>query len=103
MKKTCLPILGIFFILQCSAQGKLPVVNIKVISTDTSPVVEIVNSDNITFDKLAYRDGANLLFRVSGERSNAINIKNTDASRAKQKIVYELGATEKSVTKVNGE
>jgi hypothetical protein len=39
-----------------------------------------------------------LLFRVSGDRSRDIFIKNTDASKAKEKISYELGATEKSVT-----
>ena len=49
------------------------------------------------FDKITYKDGAELLFRVSGERSNGIAIKNTDASKAKEKIVYELGATERSV------
>ena len=27
-----------------------------------------------------------------------LNIKNTDASKAKEKIVYELGASEKAVT-----
>ncbi|MFC0773617.1 glycoside hydrolase family 28 protein [Terrimonas alba] len=72
--------------------------NIRVISNETNPVVDIVQSDKLTFDKITYKDNSELLFRVSGDRSNAINIKNTDATRAKEKIVYELGATEKSVT-----
>lgn len=72
--------------------------NIMVISKNTNPVVDVINSDNIVFDKLVYKEGSELLFRVSGERSNAINIKNTDASKAKMKIIYELGADEKSVT-----
>ncbi len=73
--------------------------NITIISDETSPVIDIVNSDKLVFDKITYKDGAQLLFRVSGERSSGIAIKNTDASKAKEKIVYELGATEKSVTK----
>lgn len=72
--------------------------NISIISKATNPVVDVVHSDNLVFDKINYKEGAALLFRVSGDRSNNIVIKNTDASRAKEKIVYELGATEKSVT-----
>ncbi|MEI9945741.1 MAG: glycoside hydrolase family 28 protein [Chitinophagaceae bacterium] len=72
--------------------------NIKLITTDTDPVMDIVQSDKLEFDNITYKDGSTLLFRVSGERSNAINIKNMDASKAKDKITYELGASEKSVT-----
>ncbi|HEV7782733.1 MAG TPA: glycoside hydrolase family 28 protein, partial [Chitinophagaceae bacterium] len=72
--------------------------NIKVISDDTQPVIDIVQSDKLVFDNITYTNEAKLLFRVSGERSGNINIKNTDASRAKEKISYELGASEKSVT-----
>jgi hypothetical protein len=72
--------------------------NIKIISEETTPVVDIVHSDNLIFDKISYKTNAELLFRISGERSKNISIKNTDASNAKEKVVYELGATEKSVT-----
>ena len=72
--------------------------NIKIISEETAPVVDIVHSDNLIFDKISYKANADLLFRISGERSKNISIKNTDASNAKEKVVYELGATEKSVT-----
>ncbi|MDF2379840.1 glycoside hydrolase family 28 protein [Nostoc ellipsosporum NOK] len=68
--------------------------NVKVISKDTSPVVDIINSDNISFDKLTYTDQAELLFRVSGERSSKINTNGTDAGKAKKKVSYELGAKE---------
>ena len=72
--------------------------NIKMISAETNPVMDVVQSDKLIFDNISYKDGSELLFRISGERSKNINIKNTDASKAKEKIVYELGATEKSVT-----
>lgn len=74
--------------------------NIKIISGDTKPVVDIVQSEKLVFDNITYKDGAELLFRVSGERSGNINIKNTDATRAKEKVTYELGANEKSVTTI---
>jgi len=72
--------------------------NIKVINNETNPVIDIVQSDKLLFDNIAYKNGAELLFRISGERSSNISIKNTDVSKAKEKINYELGATEKSVT-----
>lgn len=72
--------------------------NINVISAGTDPVIDIVQSDKLVFDNIRYKNAAELLFRVSGERSNSINIKNTDASGAKEKIVYELGASEKAIT-----
>lgn len=66
--------------------------NIKVISEETNPVVDIVQSDKLVFDNITYKDGSELLFRVNGERSGSISIRNTDASKAKEKIIYELGA-----------
>jgi polygalacturonase len=74
--------------------------NINVISDNTDPVIDVVHSDKLVFDNIRYKDGSELLFRVGGERSANITIKNTDASKAKEKIVYELGATEKSVSSV---
>jgi len=74
--------------------------NIKIISAETNPVIDIVQSDKLVFDNITYKDGAELLFRVSGERSGGISIKNTNAARAKEKISYELGANEKSVTTI---
>ncbi|HEY5968855.1 MAG TPA: glycoside hydrolase family 28 protein [Chitinophagaceae bacterium] len=74
--------------------------NIKIISVETNPVIDIVQSDKLVFDNITYKDGAELLFRVSGERSGGISIKNTNAAKAKEKIIYELGANEKSVTTI---
>src|SRR5688572_29461662 len=74
--------------------------NIKIISAETNPVIDIVQSDKLVFDNITYKDGAELLFRVSGERSGGISIKNTNAAKAKEKIRYELGANEKSVTTI---
>jgi len=73
--------------------------NIKIISKETNPVIDIIQSDKLQFDNISYSDGSELLFRISGDRSNGIRIKNTDATKAKQSIVYELGATEKAVTR----
>jgi hypothetical protein len=60
--------------------------------------VDVQNSDNLTFNGISYKEGSALLFRIGGDRTQKIAISNTDASKAKQKVQYEFGATEKSVT-----
>lgn len=66
--------------------------NIKVISTDANPVIDIINSENIRFNKFDYADGAELLLRVGGNRSKSIRVSNTNYSKAKNKMTAELGA-----------
>lgn len=72
--------------------------NIKLITADSKPVIDITQSDKLVFENMTYKEGAEQLFRVNGDRSGSILIKKTDTSKAKQKITYELGATEKMVT-----
>lgn len=71
--------------------------NIKIICNETDPVIDIVQSDRMVFDNITYKNDSEQLFRLSGERTENIIITNTDISRAKQKITYELGATGKSI------
>lgn len=69
--------------------------NITILSKDTNPVIDIVQSDNLLFDNIKYTHQAANLFRVSGDRSGKISVENTDAGKAKEKVSYELGANEK--------
>jgi polygalacturonase len=71
---------------------------IHIISDETDPVVDIVQSGGLVFDQFNYKKGASVLFRISGDRSKDIQIKNTDATGAARKVLYELGASEKSVS-----
>lgn len=49
------------------------------------------------FDKLIYPLSSELLFRISGERTENISVINTNTSSAKQKAVFEFGAAEKDL------
>jgi polygalacturonase len=71
--------------------------NIHIESKDTDPVVDIIQSRNLVFEKIKYTTGAALLFRVSGERCENISIKGTDSAGCKEQIKYELGATNKAI------
>jgi polygalacturonase len=70
--------------------------NIKIMAKDSNPVIDIVQSDKLFFENISYKEGASLLFRISGERSGSINISKTIIE--KEKVSFELGATEKTVT-----
>ncbi len=72
--------------------------NIKLITADTDPVIDLVQSDHILFDKIEYKDGAALLLRLSGDRVSKIDIAHTDTSTAIKKWTVDSGADEKQVT-----
>lgn len=84
--------------IDCQEASGITFKNITILSNQTNPVVDIINSDRLTFDKLIYKKDSDLLFRVAGDRTKSINIQNTDASKAKEKIQYEFGASEQNVT-----
>jgi polygalacturonase len=84
--------------IDCQEASGITFKNITILSKHTNPVVDIINSDHLTFDKLGYTKDSELLFRVAGDRTKNISIQNTDASKAKEKIQYEFGASEQNVT-----
>ena len=53
----------------------------------------VLNSDNITLNNFKYTDSADVLAMVQGERTKAVNILNTDVSKAKEKLKASFGVT----------
>lgn len=72
--------------------------NINAISSDTKPVVYVESSKNVSLDGLSYTANSELLFLVNGERSEAIRLKNTSTTGAKNKVEVENGAKANAVT-----
>jgi polygalacturonase len=83
--------------LNCTEATGLHLKNITLVTENTNPVMNIHNSTNITLDKINYKNGAELLMNISGEKSANINLINTDASKAKKKVEFGYGATEKAL------
>jgi polygalacturonase len=71
--------------------------NIRFESKETSPLINIQNSSNITFDHITYGD-TQLLFKISGKKSQQIKLLNTDISKAKTKVEFGSGAAENALT-----
>lgn len=72
--------------------------NVTMISRNTNPVAYVLNSDNITMNNLKYADSADVLAMVQGERTKAVNILNTDVTKAKQKLQAGFGVTDAVVS-----
>jgi hypothetical protein len=72
--------------------------NITMISKNTKPVTYVLNSDNITLNNFKYKDSAEVLAMVQGDRTKAISILNTDATKAKQKLMAGFGVTDAVVS-----
>ncbi|WP_428667021.1 glycoside hydrolase family 28 protein [Runella sp.] len=70
---------------------------VQLIPKETKPVILIVNSHHLTFDGIQYGTIAEVLFSVSGQRSEDINVKNTDLTKAHTKAEFGQGALEKQL------
>ncbi|MCH5714955.1 hypothetical protein [Niabella hibiscisoli] len=71
--------------------------NVKVFTKKTDPVIDIINSDNISVKGLDYTKGTDLLIRVAGDRTKSVLVQQTNYSNTKVKAKAELGAGESSV------
>ncbi len=83
---------------EISEASNITLKNINILSKDTKPVIVINNGDHIDLDGIKYPNNADLLFEISGAKSQQINISNTDTSKSKNKIAFKAGADGKAVT-----
>lgn len=69
--------------------------NVKVISDNTNPFVDILNSGHISFDRLTVNDDARLIFRVGGDRTKQIKVRDSKFSTKSKLAEFEFGASSK--------
>ncbi len=74
--------------------------NVNLITNDTDPVADILNSSDVSLDKFIFPAPAELLFRIGGERTANISTVNSATDAAKQKVKFEFEAKETSL-KIN--
>ncbi len=71
--------------------------NIRLVTSDTNPVIYVENSSQLTFDHIGYNKGAALLFSINGDKSSDIKVTGTDDSQAVRKAVFQYGAVEQTL------
>jgi len=84
--------------LVCIEAENIRLKNITLLTKETTPVLEVQNSRNITLDGLKYTPGAALLLRVSGDRAKDVKLTNTDAKAAKKDLEIGDKVSKKTVT-----
>jgi hypothetical protein len=82
--------------MECSEAKNITLKNVKLITSDSDPVVEITNSSNLSFTKFTTVADPALMIRMSGDRTNNINWISS-APIGSGKSVIEFGAAEKSL------
>ena len=68
------------------------------LQTETdAPLIDVVQSKNVSFDSLRYQGPAKHLVRAAGERTSNISVRNSNSTSFKQPIQLELGARAQAV------
>jgi polygalacturonase len=70
--------------------------HVKLQCEQSSPLINIENSQHVHFDKIVSSTAPELFFSVNGDRSKEIKVAQTDMSLAKDKVIFNYGA-DKSV------
>lgn len=73
--------------------------NVKLVTDETDPVMNIHNSQNIVLENVDYKDGAELLLNLSGSKSKSIKMPGTNTKKAKKAIEFSYGASDAALSK----
>jgi DNA sulfur modification protein DndE len=83
--------------LVCQEAENIRLKNVTLLSSETMPVMEVQNSRNIALDGIRYTNGADLLLRVTGDRSKDIRLTNTNTKLAKKDVQLGEKVAKKTV------
>ena len=83
--------------LVCQEAENIRLKNVTLLSTETTPVMEVQNSQNIALNGIHYANGAELLLRVTGDRSKDIRLTNTNTKLAKKDVELGVKVDKKTV------
>lgn len=86
--------------IECIEASGIDFKNVNIIVNNSAPLVQLQNSSNISFDQLQYKDGAELLFNVSGEKSTAIKVRST-STRGAKKIKFTAAEVKSSALQIS--
>jgi polygalacturonase len=85
--------------IECSEATDIKFKNIQLVTKETSPLIDVTNSNSIVFDNVQYNGNANVLLQLSGDRCKNIKLLHTDTSKAKIPVQYGAGADANAMVK----
>ena len=85
--------------IECYEASGINFKNIQLVTKQTSPVINVNNSDKIVFDNIGYNDYAELLMQLSGSRTKDIKLVHTDILNLKQLATFNAGTDKSALVK----
>jgi len=82
----------------CQEAENIRLKNVTFFSKETRPVLEIQNARDITLDGIRYASGAEVLMRVSGDRTKNVKVLNTNTKGVKKDVELGPSTPKKAVT-----
>lgn len=85
-------VLQCYKVMVCVEADNIRLRNVALLTTDKT-VIRAQNARHITLDTIRYPDGTDLLINVTGDRSKAIQLINTDTAKAKKEVALGSNVT----------
>lgn len=84
--------------IEISEATNIQLSNVNVVSKESDPVVDILNSRNISFEKLTTIENPKLVFKISGSRTQQVSVMDSDIKDARELVQYGAGTNKKVFT-----
>ena len=82
--------------MECSEAKNISLKNVKLVTENSNPVIDILNSSNIIFTKFSTEMNPSLMIRMGGDRTNNIQWINS-TKLINSQYLTEFGASENSL------
>jgi polygalacturonase len=84
--------------IEISEAENISLSDVKVITKQADPVVDILNSKNISFENLHVNKNADLVFQIEGSRTHQISVAGSDFKNVKEVVKYSADVDKKVFT-----
>ncbi|MES2776980.1 MAG: glycoside hydrolase family 28 protein [Bacteroidota bacterium] len=85
--------------LYCEEGDRISLKNVKLLPSDTNPVMTVHNSSNLSLNEIYIPKNSGLLLKINGERTAGIKLTKTDISNAKKEVEFSGNASPSSYSK----
>lgn len=83
--------------IECTEATNVRFANIRLVTTESDPLVYLQNSKDIDFTNISYDNQAPVLFSVNGDRTKNINVTKTDLKKTNNRASFNFGAKSTSI------
>lgn len=83
--------------IDCQEANGIVFQNIQLLTKETNPMVYLLNSQQIVFDKLKVNNGAALLLHAQGDRTKQVVVKNSSVGAGTKMLQADYGANAENI------